>query len=150
MRALRSLTLIAAIALAAPAFAEDAAPAAVPSDPALTGMCGKPTGKVADIQKRVTETEKLAETNHNDIYVTYQDPSDLTTYTFTKEGHTAHPAVLCRKPEKQGETMVLHMDVVCEGENQPCLKFRKDFERFNADMQAEIEKKAAAGPGPRR
>ena len=68
-------------------------------------------------------------------------------YTFTTKGHPAHPAAVCRRMVKEGESLLVKMEVVCDGEKEACDKLRNDFNVMNAKMQAEVDNKIKDAAG---
>lgn len=155
--AARAALLALAVAAAAPAFAAEdvvkpaptAAPAAGPTLAAATLFCGDPAAKAEDLITRYSTAKGLKETYKSVDYVAYADDEKNPTvvYTFTTKGHVAYPAAVCRKSVKEGDTLVLKMQVVCDGAKEPCDKLRNDFNVMNAKMQAEVDNKIKDAQG---
>lgn len=123
------------------------APTAGPTLSAANEFCGEPSGKAEDLIARYSAQKNLKETYKSVDYVAYSDDEKNPTlvYTMTTKGHPAHPAVVCRKQDKDGDNIVLKMVVVCDGGKDACDKLRNDFNVMNAKMQAEVDQQIAAG-----
>jgi hypothetical protein len=104
-------------------------------------MCGEPGGTPEEVQARISKAENVKEIFRDQSFVAYQNQKDFTTWTFALPTNPAQPAVVCRKPVRDGDKMVLQMDIVCKGPDIYCKKLKKDFEELNARMQMEIESK---------
>ncbi|NOT69819.1 MAG: hypothetical protein HOP09_00655 [Hyphomicrobium sp.] len=151
VRTFRSTTLacLSAFAAASGAFAADEIvkvaptpmPAAGPTVAAAQQFCGEPTAKADELIARYSTAKGLSETYKSVDYVAYSDDAKNPTvvYTFTTKGHPAHPAAVCRKQVKEGDALVLKMQVVCDGAKEPCDKLRNDFNVMNAKMQAAVD-----------
>ena len=147
--------------LSAPAFAADDAvkeilkpaatpmPAAGPTVTAAQQFCGDPSGKADELITRYSTQKGLKEIYKSVDYVAYGDDDKNPTqvYTFTTKGHAAHPAVVCRRQVKDGDNLIMKMEVVCEGGKEACDKLRNDFVTMNAQMQAEVDSKIKAAGG---
>jgi hypothetical protein len=159
VRALRSTSLacLSALALASSAFAADdiikpaptPMPAAGPTVAAAQGFCGEAVAKAEDLITRYSSAKGLKETYKSVDYVAYADDEKAPTvmYTFTTKGHPAHPAAVCRKSVQEGDTLVLKMEIICDGAKEPCDKLRNDFNVMNAKMQVEVNDKIRDGQG---
>ncbi|MGQ0456949.1 MAG: hypothetical protein ACT4OU_07795 [Hyphomicrobium sp.] len=138
----------------APAFAADdivkpaptPPPAAGPTVAAAQAFCGEATGKADELFQKYSTSSSLKEVYKSADYIAYADDQKSPTvmYTFTIKGHAAHPAAVCRKIEKIGDSAVIKMEVICDGESEACLKLKNDFNVLLARMQTEVEQKIAA------
>jgi|SRR5690606_41230642 len=93
------------------------------------------------LQSELAEGEKLPEVFRDDKYVAFQDKETWAMWTFTLPTHPAHPAVVCRRPVQEGETITLDMVINCQGETTACNQLDVDFRALNARMAAEMNKK---------
>ena len=76
-------------------------------------------------------------------YIAYQDATEAV-YTFSLAAQgPAHPAAICRKPVRDGDSMILQMVIVCKGESESCQRLESDFKLLNAQMEAAIRNEAA-------
>lgn len=145
-------TLSASVALAADDIIKPAPtpmPTAGPTVAAAQQFCGDPTGKADELIARYSTQKGLIETYKSVDYVAYSDDKTNPTvvYTFTLKGHGAHPAAVCRKQVKEGDTLALKMEIVCEGTEESCKTLRNDFNVINAQMQAEVDNRIKAAGG---
>lgn len=157
--AFRACIFVAAacIALVAPANAADdlvkpaatPAPAAGPTVAAATQFCGDTVAKADELFTRYSTDKKLTETYRSADYVAFSDSKEAPTvmYTFTNQGHPAHPAAVCRKQSKEGDNIVMRMEIVCDGKKDDCDKLRNDFNVMNAKMQVEVDNKIKEAGG---
>ena len=151
------LAFIAATALSASAFAADdivkpaatPTPSAGPTVAAAQQFCGDPAAKADELITRYSTAKGLLETYKSIDYVAYSDDKTAPTvvYTFTTKGHPAYPAAVCRKQSKEGDAIVLRMEIVCDGEKEACDKLRNDFNVMNAKMQVEVDTKIKEAAG---
>jgi hypothetical protein len=148
------LSVIASAALSAVAVAADdiikpaptPAPTAGPTLSAAQAFCGEATGKADELFQRYSTKQGLKEVYKSDQYIAYSDDEKNPTlvYTFTVKGHAAHPAAVCRKIVKEGDSAVIKMDVVCDGDGEACAKLKNDFNVMTAKMQTEVESQIKA------
>ena len=125
---------LAALAAAVTASIFQVTPAsAAPSDCTLAS--GDPTA----LFKQLTEVDKLPEVHRDASYIALQDKETWAMWTFTRDGMPAHPAVVCRRPVKNGEQITLEMVFGCKGEEKACAQLEQDFKELNARMQLDIE-----------
>lgn len=124
-------------------------PSAGPTIAAAQGFCGDKMAKADELISRYSTAQGLKETYKSVDYVAYADDEKAPTvmYTFTTKGHPAHPAAVCRKMVKEGDSLLVKMDVVCDGEKEACDKLRNDFNVMNAKMQAEVDNKIKDAAG---
>lgn len=124
-------------------------PSAGPTIAAATEFCGDPIGKAEDLITRYSTQKGLKETYKSTDYVAYSDDekSPTVVYTFTTKGHPANPAVVCRKQVKEGDNLVLKMQIVCDGGAEACDKLRNDFNVMNAKMQSDVDNQIKAAGG---
>ena len=146
---LGAIAMLSTAAYAADDFVKPAPtpmPAAGPTVAAAQQFCGEPTGKAEELITRYTTQKGLKETYKSVDYLAYSDDEKNPTvvYTITVKGHAAHPSIVCRKQVKQGETLTLVMEIVCDGGEEACKKLRNDFNVLNAQMQAEVDNKIKA------
>jgi hypothetical protein len=151
---LLALVTMAALALALPARADEPVvklaptpmPSAGPTVAAAEAFCGDPSGKAAELIQRYSTKPGLKQVYKSDQYVAYSDDEKNSSvmYTFTVKGNPAYPAAVCRKPVQKGDSLVITMSVVCDGEEEACTKLKNDFNVMTAKMQAEVDQKIAA------
>lgn len=143
------MAVVAALFVTLPVLAEDSivklpatpAPSAGPTMTAAQEFCGDASGKAEDLIARYTTKAGLQKVYESDKYIAFSDdPKNSTVmYTFTTKKNPAHPAAVCRKIERKGDTLTIAMKVVCDGEQVACASLRNDFNVMNAQMQAQVD-----------
>lgn len=103
--------------------------------------CARANTDPGTLQSELTSTGKLPEVFRDDQYVALQDKSTWAMWTFTLPSHPAHPAVVCRRPVREGESITLDMVVNCKGESKACAQLDQDFRALNARMAQEMKAK---------
>jgi hypothetical protein len=112
-------------------------------------FCGRTTGEPAALLAAVTADGGLKEIYRGAEYVAYQDGASQAVFTFSLEGvGRAHPAAVCRKPIKDGDSLKLQMVVICKGEVDSCQALESDFKLLNAKMEAAIRNEAGQAAPP--
>ncbi len=152
VRAASALVVAFAFSQAALAVDDIVKPAATPMPSvgptvaAAQQFCGDATGKADDLMMRYSSDTALKEVYKSVDYIALADDKTNATkmYTFTIKGHPAHPAAVCRRIVKDGDAMVVKMEIVCEGGKEACDKLRNDFNVMTARMQADVDQKIAA------
>jgi hypothetical protein len=126
---IEALGLVCGLAVAAaPALAQD-------------DLCGRPREAPEAMFQRLTKTEKLAESFRDKGYVTINDATNGTIWTFTVAGHPAHPSAICREPVEEGGKLRIDMGVQCEAPEEECERLVRGFEALNHKMLKDAEKK---------
>jgi hypothetical protein len=68
-------------------------------------------------------------------------------WSFTPEGHYAHPAVV-RRTVKQANGMVyVEMSALCQAAKEPCDRLMREFQQLNQRMRDEVGAPAAPDKG---
>lgn len=145
---------VLALTLAAPLRAEEnivapaptPAPAAGPTKSAAEGFCGEAAVSAKDLIQRYSTDAKLKQVYKSNEYLAYADNDKEPTvmYTLTTDAHAAHPAAVCRRIVKEGESAVINMNIVCDGAKDACTKLTNDFSLLTAQMQAAVDAKIKA------
>jgi hypothetical protein len=91
--------------------------------------------------ERLTTIAKLPEIQRDQGYLAIMDEKNQTTWTFTRSGHPAHPAVACRQVVTKDGTFYLDMRIRCDAAEPACLKLKADFEELNKRMIDSIDQK---------
>lgn len=106
---------------------------------AAEDFCGQPSGEPAALGETIAKVVGFKKIYEGTDYLAYQDPANDTVYTFTRPGlGAAHPAAVCRKPLRDGDSIKLQMVVVCRGAVDACQRLESDFRLLNAQMEAHI------------
>ncbi len=107
-------------------------------------FCGSETAAPDALLQTVKGMAGAKEIHRDREFVAYQEPSSQAVYTFTVEGHAAHPAAVCRKPVQKGDQLEIEMAIVCKGPDAKCATLEQDFKLLNAKMQADINNQIQA------
>jgi len=112
------------------------------SPPAMArdDLCGRPRETPETLLQRLTKAEKLGESFRDKAYVTVNDASKGTIWTFTVAGHPAHPSVVCRQPVEDGGKLRIEMGVQCDASEDECERLVRGFEALNEKMLKEVGK----------
>lgn len=118
-------------------------PTAGPTVAAAKQFCGDTIATADELITRYSSDKKLIETYKSVDYIAYADSKEAPTvmYTFTIKGHPAFPTAVCRKQSKEGDNIVLRMEIVCDAAKEACDALRNDFNVMNAKMQAAVDTK---------
>jgi hypothetical protein len=76
---------------------------------------------------------------------------DNALWSFTPEGHPAHPSVVKRKAVERDGRVVIEMAVLCESSKAPCDQLVSEFTELNEEIGAQARNESAppAAPNPR-
>ena len=115
--------------------------AGAPAVTAQESPCARANTDPVELQKTLTGTDKLPEVFRDDNYLALQDKSTWAVWTFTQPSNPAHPAVVCRRPVQEGDTITLDMVINCKGDGRACAQLDQDFRALNAKMAQEMNAK---------
>lgn len=103
--------------------------------------CERANSDPVELQTAIAERDKLPEVFRDDNYVAFQDKETWAMWTFTLPTHPAHPAVVCRRPVREGDSITLDMVINCQGDEKSCAQLDQDFRALNAKMAREMNAK---------
>lgn len=102
-------------------------------------FCGRDSGEPAALEAAISKSAGVKEIYRGPDYVAYQDAATEAVFTFSLPAQgPAHPAAVCRKPMKEGDSLTLQMVILCKGETEHCQRLESDFKLLNAKMEAAI------------
>src|SRR5438094_283919 len=105
-------------------------------------LCGTPSAAPAAVLARVSAANPPSAVTHTGQYLAIFDQASKIMWTFTADGHAAHPSVVCRRiVQEAGGSLSLLMNVHCVAAEAACLQLKRDFEALNARMIDELKKK---------
>lgn len=106
-------------------------------------FCGMATAEPGALQAELSKTAGVKEIFRGPEYVAYQNEASQAVFTFTQAAQgRAHPAAVCRKPVKDGDSITLQMVIICKGDTESCQRLEGDFKLLNAKMEAAIRNEA--------
>jgi len=75
----------------------------------------------------------------------------MTLWSFTPEGHPAHPSAVKREVVERDGRTVIEMAVLCQSTKEPCDQLVRDFSKLNDNIRAQLQPGQAppAEPHPR-
>jgi hypothetical protein len=77
-----------------------------------------------------------------DGWLIANDTSPFTVWSFTPEGHYAHPAVVKRELKQNEDGGVyVKMTALCQAEKEPCDRLIAEFEELNNKMRKNVQEK---------
>jgi hypothetical protein len=75
-----------------------------------------------------------------DGWVIANDKSPFTVWSFTPEGHYAHPAVVKRELKQNEDGGVyMKMTALCQAEKEPCDRLIAEFEELNNKIRKNVQ-----------
>ena len=66
---------------------------------------------------------------------------ELSVWSFTPEGHPAHPAAVKRTLVEQNGKVMLHLTALCEASKQECVRLIEQFQGLTEQIKREIRDK---------
>jgi hypothetical protein len=69
--------------------------------------------------------------------ITFPEP-EFSIWSFTPDGHYAHPAVVRRTVEQRNGMTFLEMTAICENTKDSCDKLMREFQALNNQVRSEI------------
>jgi hypothetical protein len=69
------------------------------------------------------------------------DRASLTLWSFTPEGHPAHPAAIRRKIVEERGNLYVQMNVLCEASKAACDALVADFNKLNQQMSDDLNRR---------
>ena len=130
---MKVLLVLAALAFAAPAFAQEFQPY---PQPKISVDQWK-----AYVQKVRELHEASAEIFKDKALVVFSDPESRTFYIFTTKDHPAHPAWITRQVVEEGGQVHVRQIGFFAGKQEPFDKLFREYQMRNDDLVKEVEKR---------
>jgi hypothetical protein len=130
---MKALLLLAAIAFAAPALAQEFQPY---PQPKITVDQWK-----AYLEKVRELHEASAEIFKDKAIVVFSNPETRTFYIFTTKDHPAHPAWITRQVVEEGGLVHVRQIGYFAGKQEPFDKLFREYQMRNDDLVKEVEKR---------
>jgi hypothetical protein len=83
-------------------------------------LCGREVASLQALQDELANNPQVERVLDNDQYAAYADQGARTVWTFTKPGHPAAPAVVCRRPVQNGNQISVQLQAGCGGPKEAC------------------------------
>lgn len=74
-----------------------------------------------------------------DGWLSVEDPAAMTLWTFAPDSDPAHPAVIKRSVVDDGESIVIRMDIRCEGDIDACDGLEEHFMSLNETVRDQAQ-----------
>lgn len=124
---IRTRTLLTAVALV------------IASTPAAAdGICGV-KGDTAPVIVAALRAQKLTTQPAPSQYEAFADNDRRILWALTKEGHPAHPSVVCRQVVQTGPEMKVEMQAQCDGPQAACDALVREFQSLTDMMRRTVQ-----------
>lgn len=91
-------------------------------------ICGRNYASPGQAYSEVARTPGVQVALNNAQFVALADQKAMVVWTFTKAGHPASPAVVCRRPIQVGGVMQVQLQAICSGPKEACDALIADFQ----------------------
>jgi len=104
-------------------------------------ICGLHADTLDHVDDALVEKGGVREAAGDQKFLAYESLDFSHIWTFTRLGHPAHPAVICRTLEAGDSGLEVTMEFVCAGERPACDTLYREFTDLNANMKSAAAKK---------
>ena len=104
-------------------------------------ICGLHADTLDHIDEALVEKGGVREAAGDQKFLAYESLDFSHIWTFTRLGHPAHPAVICRALKGGESGLEVTMDFLCAGDRVACETLYGEFTALNASMKAAAAKK---------
>jgi hypothetical protein len=106
-------------------------------------ICGLKAPALDQVANALVEKGGVREAAGDEKFLAYEQLDFTHIWTFTRVGHAAHPAVVCRELKDGAAGLEVGMQFVCGGAPDACAALYRDFVELNAQMKAKAKKPPA-------
>lgn len=85
---------------------------------------------------------------HPEGWMVVAEPRASAQWSFTTEGHPAHPAVVRRTIVRDGREVTVKLDLLCEAPQPACDQLRSEFESLNERIVQAVKSRGRMPPPP--
>jgi hypothetical protein len=103
-------------------------------------ICGLQASSLDQVANALVEKGGVREAAGDEKFLAYEQLDFTHIWTFTRLGHEAYPAVICRELKDGGEGLDVKMEFLCGGARAACSALYNDFLLLNAQMKANAKK----------
>jgi hypothetical protein len=132
-------TLFLAVVLGSVAFAAEPAPLYVDRTKPVE-ICGLSASSLDQVANVLVEKGGVREAAGDQKFLAYESLDRTHIWTFTRLGHAAHPAVVCRELKEGAGGLEVNMQFVCGRNPAPCAALYREFVELNEQMRAKARK----------
>jgi hypothetical protein len=101
-------------------------------------LCGRNVISLQSLHDELSRDRVIDPAGGNAQFVAFADRRTQTLWTFTKAGHPADPAVVCRRPLQRGDRIELEMQVRCGGPKAACDALVASFKGLNDRLRQDL------------
>lgn len=94
-------------------------------------LCGRTFSSVVQAYERLTRDPRLRPLSTSQEYINLENKVAKTLWTFTREIHSAHPAVICRDVVEKNGQVLIEMKVLCQANKSSCDRLVDAFRAHN-------------------
>lgn len=103
-------------------------------------ICGLHVPSLDQVANALVEKGGVREAAGDQRFLAYEQLDFTHIWTFTRIGHPAHPAVICRELRDGADGLAVSMHFVCGGPRLPCEALFGEFLDLNERMKAKARK----------
>ncbi|MCC6913279.1 MAG: hypothetical protein IT566_06215 [Rhodospirillaceae bacterium] len=103
-------------------------------------ICGLHAPSLDQVATALVEKGGVREAAGDEKFLAYEQLDFTHIWTFTRLGHAAYPAVICRELKDGAEGLEVKMEFLCGGARAACTTLYNDFQLLNAQMKASAKK----------
>lgn len=136
-------TFAFALIVGSVAFAAESTPFSVPRYVDRTkpvDVCGLHAPSLDQVANVLVEKGGVREAAGDEKFIAYEALDRTHIWTFTRMGHLAHPAVVCRELKDGLAGLEVNMQFVCGGVRLACESLFGEFLDLNERMKAKAKK----------
>lgn len=89
-------------------------------------ICGRPYSSIEGLYAELRQDPDVYLVEQNAAYINLSNESELRTWDFTKPGHPAYPAALCRTLERFGPLYGVRTELACGNPGPGCDQMAAD------------------------
>ena len=103
-------------------------------------ICGLAAPSLDQVANVLVERGGVREAAGDQKFIAYEQLDLSHIWTFTRQDHPAHPAVICRELKDAGGRLEVNMQFVCAGPRFECESLFGEFLDLNERMKAKARK----------
>lgn len=105
-------------------------------------ICGLHAPSLDQVSNVLVERGGVREAAGDEKFLAYEQLDFTHIWTFTRLGHEAHPAVICRELKDGSAGLEVSMQFRCGGLQAACEALYREFQALNTQMRATAKKPA--------
>lgn len=103
-------------------------------------ICGLHASSLDQVANALVERGGVREAAGDEKFLAYEQLDFTHIWTFTRIGHPAYPAVICRELKDSAKGLQVTMQFLCGGAVDACTALYRDFVALNDDMRRGAKK----------